>query len=65
MTKKSAGQKPPKTYTDNFSHADSGSLHIEMQVIGVVHSSYKERFSAPRQPSLGEVMPARMLQADG
>jgi tRNA-Thr(GGU) m(6)t(6)A37 methyltransferase TsaA len=65
MTKKPAGFKPPKIYTDDFSHVDSCSLRMEMQAIGVVHSSYKERFSAPSQPSLGEVMPARIQLNNG
>lgn len=65
MMKKPVGHKPPKTYTDDFSHADSSGLRMEMQAIGVVHSSYKERFSAPRQPSLGEVTPARIQLNNG
>ena len=65
MTKKTVGSKPPKSYTDNFSHADSCSLHMEMQAIGAVHSTYKERFSAPRQPSLGETTEATIELNNG
>jgi len=44
--------KKPKSYTSTFSHEDSATLQIEMQAIGVVHSSYLERFSTPRQATL-------------
>jgi len=53
-----SGRKPPKSYASDFSHSDSARLHIDMQAIGVVHGPYKERFSAPRQATLGEPMPA-------
>lgn len=57
------GRKPskgldPKTYTEDFAHAESADMRIEMQAIGVVSSSYKERFSTPRQPSLDDPLPA-------
>jgi len=48
----------PKSYTEDFAHAESAEMNIEMQAIGVVHSSYKERFSTPRQPSLDDPLPA-------
>lgn len=38
---------------------------MEMQSIGVVHSLYKERFSAPRQPGLGEMTTARIHLNNG
>jgi len=53
------GRKTRKSYTDNFNYADS-DLHIDMQVIGVVHSNYRERFATPRQPVLGEAQPAEI-----
>jgi len=48
------GSKAPKSYTEDFNHAGNASLTIEMQAIGVVYSNYRERFAAPRQPSLDE-----------
>lgn len=58
MTRTRAGRKAPKSYTDDFSPADSAALSVEMQAIGVVHSSYRERYSAPRQPALEDTEPA-------
>jgi len=46
--------KPKKSYTDGFSHDDSAQLTLSMQAIGVVHSSYRERFATPRQPTLDQ-----------
>jgi len=40
-------KKEPKDYTQNFEEQAYESIH--MQPIGVVHSPFKERFSAPRQ----------------
>jgi len=54
------GSKAPKSYTEDFNHADNASLKIEMQAIGVVHSNYRERFAAPRQPSLDKPEPAQI-----
>ncbi|MDQ6999848.1 MAG: tRNA (N6-threonylcarbamoyladenosine(37)-N6)-methyltransferase TrmO [Mariprofundus sp.] len=53
-------RKPPKSYTDDISHSDSASLHINMQAIGVVHSNYRERFATPRQPVLGKPQTAQI-----
>jgi len=53
-------RKAAKSYTDDFRHADSASLHIDMQAIGVVHSSYRERFATPRQPVLDEPQAAEI-----
>ncbi|HXH72265.1 MAG TPA: tRNA (N6-threonylcarbamoyladenosine(37)-N6)-methyltransferase TrmO [Mariprofundaceae bacterium] len=53
--------KPAKSYTDQFDHSDSASMRIEMQAIGVVHSPFRERFAAPRQPVLGEAAPASIV----
>lgn len=47
--------KPKKSYAKNLSHTCS---EITMRPIGVVHSSYQERFAVPRQPSLDEPLPA-------
>lgn len=45
-------KKEPKSYTDDF-HAKQGSNEaIQMNPIGIVHSPFKERFAAPRQPDL-------------
>jgi len=52
--------KPAKSYTDTFDHHDSSSMRIEMQSIGVVYSPFQERFAAPRQPALGDAVPARI-----
>ncbi|MBL4775614.1 MAG: tRNA (N6-threonylcarbamoyladenosine(37)-N6)-methyltransferase TrmO [Mariprofundus sp.] len=46
------GDKAAKSYTDDFNHADNASMQVEMQSIGVVHSTYRERYAAPRQPVL-------------
>jgi len=53
-------RKAPKSYTDDVSHSDSAALHIDMQAIGVVHSSYRERFATPRQPVLDKAQPAEI-----
>ena len=45
-------KKAAKNYTDAFQHEENNPLSIEMQPIGVVHSPFKERFAAPRQPDL-------------
>lgn len=44
--------KQEKTYADTSSYADSAAMSIEMQAIGVVHSTYHERFATPRQACL-------------
>jgi len=56
----SPGQKEAKSYTDDCSHADNAQIHIEMQPIGVVHSSYRERFATPRQATLDDPKPAQI-----
>ncbi|ATX82277.1 tRNA-Thr(GGU) m(6)t(6)A37 methyltransferase TsaA [Mariprofundus ferrinatatus] len=56
---------PPKNYTDDFSHSESSELEITMQPIGVVHSSYRERFAVPRQPSLDDPQSATIELNDG
>jgi len=45
-------KKDAKNYTDTFQHEGCNPLSIEMQPIGVVHSPFKERFTAPRQANL-------------
>ncbi len=52
------GKKAAKAYTSDFNDADNGSMQINMQAIGMVHSNYRERFAAPRQPSLEDPQPA-------
>jgi len=57
------GRKPAKNiaakdYTKEFSHDENASLKVTMKPIGVVHSSYRERFAVPRQPSLDEAQDA-------
>jgi len=59
-TENHSGRKPPKSYTDHFTYDDSASLQINMEAIGVVHSNYRERFAAPRQPSLGKAQTAQI-----
>ncbi|MDQ6969763.1 MAG: tRNA (N6-threonylcarbamoyladenosine(37)-N6)-methyltransferase TrmO [Mariprofundus sp.] len=54
------GNKKAKSYTDDAEYADSASLQIDMQAIGVVHSSYKERFATPRQASLDTAQAAQI-----
>ncbi|MDQ6967709.1 MAG: tRNA (N6-threonylcarbamoyladenosine(37)-N6)-methyltransferase TrmO [Mariprofundaceae bacterium] len=44
-------KKEPKNYTDAFQYEGSAPLSIEMQPIGLIHSPFKERFTAPRQPN--------------
>jgi len=58
--KKHNRRKAPKSYTDDVNHTDSAVLHIDMQAIGVVHSSYQERFATPRQPVLDKAQPAEI-----
>lgn len=58
--KKNTGRKAAKSYTDDVCHADSATLQINMQAIGVVHSGYRERFAAPRQPVLDKAQPAEI-----
>ena len=58
MTARRPGKKAPKSYTDRFPSPESASLCIEMQAIGIVHSPYRERYAAPRQPSLEKAEPA-------
>ncbi|MDX8405788.1 MAG: tRNA (N6-threonylcarbamoyladenosine(37)-N6)-methyltransferase TrmO [Mariprofundus sp.] len=53
-TERPVKDKPAKQYTDAVDHKDSATMHIDMQAIGVVKSSYKERFATPRQPTLDQ-----------
>jgi len=52
------GNKPPKNYAAELADAAHADMTITMQAIGVVRSSYKERFAAPRQPGLDTAQPA-------
>ncbi len=54
------GKKAPKHYTGQIDHRESMDLSISMAPIGVVHSHYKERFAAPRQPTLETPTAARI-----
>lgn len=61
------GRKPSKglvakNYTDDVD--DAADRPITMQPIGVVHSSYRERYAAPRQPALDASEPAT-IQLNG
>jgi tRNA-Thr(GGU) m(6)t(6)A37 methyltransferase TsaA len=50
--------KPPKNYAEELASTAHAKMQITMQPIGRVHSSYKERFAAPRQPGLADAEPA-------
>ncbi|RLL51075.1 tRNA (N6-threonylcarbamoyladenosine(37)-N6)-methyltransferase TrmO [Mariprofundus sp. EBB-1] len=49
-----------KTYAADLNQVDNASLHIDMQAIGVVHSTYHERFATPRQATLDHPEPAEI-----
>jgi len=56
MSERPRGKKPPKHYTDDFlTGSDPATQEISLQPIGVVHSPFKERYAAPRQPALGKI----------
>ncbi len=59
--RKPSKNKPAKSYAEDFLHT---APEITMQPIGVVHSSYKERFAVPRQPSLDDPLPA-LIELNG
>jgi len=42
-------KKSPKNYCKSFKHENNSRLEVSMHAIGMVHSPYKERFSAPKQ----------------
>jgi len=47
------GYKKAKDYTTSIKQESQlHTLNIEMQAIGIIHSPFKERFSAPRQADL-------------
>ncbi|MDQ6993627.1 MAG: tRNA (N6-threonylcarbamoyladenosine(37)-N6)-methyltransferase TrmO [Mariprofundus sp.] len=52
--------KPKKQYTDTVAHNDSAHMQIDMTAIGVVKSSYLERFATPRQPTLEQAQTAEI-----
>lgn len=56
--------KPAKSYTDDFI-TDPQSIEITMKPIGIVRSSYKERFDTPRQPALSDDVTASIELAKG
>jgi len=54
--------RAPKRYAaDLAQHLDALHEAIEMHPIGIVHSPYKERFAAPRQPSGDAVAEIHLL----
>ncbi|HKI60162.1 MAG TPA: hypothetical protein VKA23_03930, partial [Mariprofundaceae bacterium] len=59
MSDRPRRDKPAKFYTDAFlNDSDPASQEITMSPIGIVRSSYKERFDTPRQPALGDEVTA-------
>ncbi len=52
----SRGRKPPKSYAAALSASPDQA--VTLQAIGIVRSSFRERFAAPRQPHLGQGEPA-------
>ncbi|MBF0282747.1 MAG: tRNA (N6-threonylcarbamoyladenosine(37)-N6)-methyltransferase TrmO [Zetaproteobacteria bacterium] len=54
MKYRGSKDKPAKSYTESFQQQGNDFAEINMQVIGIVHSPYKERFDTPRQPALTE-----------
>jgi len=49
------GKKPPKNYTDSFpASSEQIAQELILKPIGLVHSTFKERYAAPRQPALAE-----------
>ncbi len=60
MENKRTGRKAPKHYASELARAGHAAMDIRMQPIGLVSSSYRERFAAPRQPSLDNPQPARI-----
>lgn len=66
MIERPRRDKPPKSYTDDFIN-DSGLQQVEitMNPIGIVRSSYKERFDTPRQPALGNEVTATIELVQG
>jgi len=66
MSDRPRRNKPAKFYTDSFLNpSDPASQEIVMTPIGVVHSPFKERFTAPRQPALGDDVTATIELVDG
>jgi len=56
-------KKAPKDYTQNFVEQTHESIH--MQPIGVVHSPFKERFSAPRQAKQADTTAGTIILNQG
>jgi len=66
MTERPRGKKSPKNYTDPFLNRDeSTSNQVCLNPIGIVHSPFKERYAAPRQPALGDNITATIELNDG
>jgi len=64
MIERPRKNKPAKSYTDDFI-SDPQSIEITMKPIGIVHSTYKERFDTPRQPALSDDVTATVELAKG
>jgi len=66
MIERPRRDKPPKSYTDDFiNDSDLQQVEITMNPIGIVRSTYKERFDTPRQPALGNEVTASIELAAG
>lgn len=66
MSERPTGKKPPKNYTDPFLNKDDLlSTEITLNPIGIVHSPFKERYAAPRQPALGDEVTATIELVKG
>ena len=66
MSDRPRRDKPAKSYTDAFFDQDNlTDQQIVMTPIGIVHSSYKERFDTPRQPALGDEVTATIELVKG
>lgn len=66
MSERPTGKKPPKSYTDPFLNSnDLSATEIILKPIGIVHSPFKERYAAPRQPALGSEVTATIELVKG
>jgi len=66
MSDRPRRDKPAKFYTDAFlNDSDPAAQEITMSPIGIVRSTYKERFDTPRQPALGDEVTATIELVKG
>ncbi len=63
--RKPSKNSPEKHYTTAHAHHENAMMNISMTAIGVVHSSYQERFAVPRQPSLDQAKQASIVLNSG